>query len=180
MRVAQRKKNEYRSNLMFHTQSTSRITPGRAKTENWQKLDKSDWGAPCIARSCSRPSGRWLWWAAAACSERMVQPCTRQCPPWPTSSARLKMLKKTGECSMSCTGWVECLSGHKWCCFLGESCGLSDSKGVEETELSVVLCVIFLVLFLSFYTNFGERDFQEIVIACFPCLFSCKCLFVSA
>ena len=64
---------------------------------------------------------------------------------------------------------------------LWESCGLSDSKGVEETELSIFLCVCdCFVLFLSCYTNFGERDFQEIVLACFPCLFSCKCLFVSA
>ena len=57
-----------------------------------------------------------------------------------------------------------------------ESCGLSDSKSVEETELSVFVCVL---CFVCFYTDFGERDFQEIVIACFPCLFSCKCLFVS-
>ena len=142
------KQNEDRSNLMFHTQSAGRVTSGRVKTENWQKLNNSDWGAPCIARSCSLPRGRWLWWAAAACSERMVRPCTQQCPPWPTSSARLKMLKKTGECSTSCTGWVPVLP--RVTLFCGKVVDCQTARVWKKLNyLSFCVCV-WLFCFVSF------------------------------
>ena len=172
------KQNEDRSNLMFHTQSAGRVTSGRVKTENWQKLNNSDWGAPCVARSCSLPRGRWLWWAAAACSERMVRPCTQQCPPWPTSSARLKRLKKTGECSTSCTGWVPVLP--RVTLFCGKVVDCQTARVWKKLNyLSFCVCVIVLFCFFLVIPIL-EKDFQEIVLACFPCLFSCKCLFVSA